>query len=171
MNKALGRLGSIPDRPIRRFEMRKVLLFVCTIIFMCMTIPGVCFAEHMGTDVAEFSNAATSSTATASTSQFALDGYVDRVSIKFRTNNIAVSVRISSSNEYSSLEQTIYENTNGVSTNLTVYPRVKADDIEGTEVTEYIRIPLIKDKIKYEVWSASATNQDVTFLFYYHGIH
>lgn len=146
--------------------MKRLLSFLIG-MFVSVTV----FAERMDEGVVKFSNISTGDTESVSSSPVKYNGYAERVSVLFRTNTVTVAIRVSSSNEYSGLTQTIYENTNGVATNFTIYPRITADTTSGSDIsTEYIRIPLVNDNIIYEVWDASATNQDVTILFYYNGI-
>jgi len=126
--------------------------------------------DRMDKLAAKFVNVtgATGTVAAVKSSAFAHDGYVERVSVTFLTNTIPVKIKISTSNEYSGLSQTIFTDTDGLSTNFTVYPRITAHATNGSVITaEYIHIPMIQDKIVYEAWGASTSNQNVLMLFYY----
>lgn len=141
-------------------------------ILLAMFLGGLAQAQRMDEAVVKFVNVTTGDTATVQTSDFKYNGHAEQVSAVFTTNH-TINIRVSAYNEYSDVTRTIYENTNGVGTAFTVYPRTPTHTTSGSSMAadkEYIRIPLIKDKIKYEVWGASATNQTVTILFYYSGM-
>jgi len=143
-------------------------LFLSFLVGLTCTIAFA--GDYMDKVAAKFDNVVSTTGAAASvqSSTFAHDGYVERVSVTFLTNTTLVKLKISTSNEYSGLTQTIFTDTNGLSTNFTVYPRGTANTIYGTNVAdEYIRIPMIQDKIVYEAWGASTSNQNVLMLFEY----
>jgi len=137
--------------------------FISAVFFSCL----VCFAAHAGMDKAKvsFSNATTSETPDTVTSGQVYDGYVEKILVQFSTNDSPVAVKVEAYNAFSGDSVTIFEKT--ISTNTVVYPRVKYQTTAGADVTDYTRIPLIQDNIKYSVQESENTNQNVTIFFYY----
>ena len=161
-------IGSIPT-PLYVDEMGgEMKLLVSLLIGLICVVASA--EDLMDKLAASFENVVSTTGATASvqSSTFAHDGYVERVSVTFLTNTTPVKIKISTSNEYSGLTQTIFTDTNGLSTNFTVYPRITTHTTTGSVISaEYTRIPMIQDKIVFETWGASTSNQNVLMLFYY----